>query len=227
MKRVTLIAIIAGLVSAGLVARPAIGAASGRTALARQGEPLPGAHKVQEYKACHGYKTYGVPNVQPLQKSKTYQANISTNKGAIVVTLLPKAAPIAVQSFIFLAQHRYFDGVPFHRVVPGFVIQGGDPTGTGYCGPGYAFKNERVTLPYVRGVVAMANAGPNTNGSQFFIVLSNNTGLPPNYTIFGRVTRGMDAVDRITHVKLGPGSDGANSKPLTRVYMKTVRIKIS
>jgi cyclophilin family peptidyl-prolyl cis-trans isomerase len=139
-------------------------------------------------------------------------------------------APIAVQSFIFLAQHRYFDGVPFHRVVPGFVIQGGDPTGTGACGPGYEFKDERVTLPYVRGVLAMANAGPNTNGSQFFIVLSNNTGLPPNYTIFGRVTRGMDAVDRITKIPLGNrdvGGQVEKSVPLVKVYMKMVRIKIS
>ena len=135
-----------------------------------------------------------------------------------------------MQSFIFLAQHRYFDGVTFHRVLPGFVIQGGDPTGTGACGPGYEFKDERVTLPYTRGVLAMANAGPNTNGSQFFIVLSNNTGLPPNYTIFGRVSKGMDAVDRITKVPLGArdiGGQSEQSVPKVKVYMKTVRIKVS
>src|SRR5581483_3922933 len=119
-------------------------------------------------------------------------------------TLWPGVAPIAVMSFVFLAQHHYFDGVKFHRVIPGFVIQGGDPTGTGFCGPGYEFKDEPVKQPYVRGTLAMANAGPNTNGSQFFIVLANNTSLnqQPNYTIFGQVAHGISAVDRIASVPL-------------------------
>jgi peptidylprolyl isomerase len=188
--------------------------------------PLHGAVAVPLHAPCTGYKTWGIPKVAPLDTHKTYTAVVTTNKGVITIKLLPKVAPIAVQSFIFLAQHRYFDGVRFHRVVPGFVIQGGDPTGTGLCGPGYQFEDEKVTLPYTRDTVAMANAGPNTNGSQFFIVLGDNTGLQPNYTIFGRVTGGMGAVDRIAHVPLGPSPGGEMSKPLVKVYMKSVRITV-
>ena len=189
--------------------------------------PLPSAVAVHQQAPCTGYKTWGIPNIAPLDTGKTYTAVVTTNKGVITIKLLPKVAPIAVQSFIYLAQHHYFDGVRFHRVMPGFVIQGGDPTGTGLCGPGYQFKDEKVTLPYTRGTVAMANAGPNTNGSQFFIVLGDNTGLPPNYTIFGQVTGGMDAVDRIARVPLGPSPGGEVSKPREKVYMKSVRIRVS
>jgi cyclophilin family peptidyl-prolyl cis-trans isomerase len=189
--------------------------------------PLHGAVAVHLHAPCTGYKTWGVPKVAPLDTHKTYTAVVTTNKGVIRIKLLPKVAPIAVQSFVFLAQHHYFDGVRFHRVVPGFVIQGGDPTGTGQCGPGYQFNDEKVTLPYTRGTVAMANAGANTNGSQFFIVLSDHTGLQPNYTIFGQVTSGMGAVDRIAHVPLGPSPGGKVSKPRVKVYMTSVRIKVS
>jgi cyclophilin family peptidyl-prolyl cis-trans isomerase len=189
--------------------------------------PLPSAVAAQQPAQCTGYKTWGVPKVAPLDTHRTYTAVVTTNKGVIMIKLLPKVAPIAVQSFIFLAQHHYFDGVRFHRVVPGFVIQGGDPTGTGLCGPDYQFNDETVTLPYTRGTVAMANAGPNTNGSQFFIMLGDDPGLPPSYTIFGRVTGGMDAVDRIASVPLGPGADGHNSAPRVKVYMKSVRVAVS
>src|SRR2546423_8902701 len=134
--------------------------------------PLHGAVAVPLHAPCTGYKTWDIPKVAPLDRGKTYTAVVATNKGVITIKLLPKVAPIAVQSFIFLAQHHYFDGVRFHRVVPGFVIQGGDPTGTGQCGPGYQYDDEKVTLPYTRGTVAMAKVGANTNGSQFFIVLS-------------------------------------------------------
>src|SRR5919201_3452922 len=191
--------------------------------------PLHGAVAVPLHAPCTGYKTWGIPKVAPLDTHKTYTAVVTTNKGVITIKLLPKVAPIAVQSFIFLAQHHYFDGVRFHRVVPGLVIQGGDPIGTGLCGPGYQFMDEKVTLPYTRGTVAMANTGPNTNGSQFFIVLGDNTVLQPNYTIFGQVTSGMGAVDRIAHVPLGPspGDENEVSKPLVKVSMKSVRITVS
>ncbi len=190
------------------------------------GAPLANATTASLPPACTGYKTYGVPTVPPLDSAKTYKAVVATNKGTFTITLLPKDAPATVQSFIFLAQHHYFDGVTFHRVLPGFVIQGGDPTGTGECGPGYQFNDENTAAGYPRGTVAMANSGPNTNGSQFFVVLKDNPGLQPNYSVFGHVTSGMDTVDRITQVPLGPGSDGANSKPLTKVYMKSVTIQI-
>jgi cyclophilin family peptidyl-prolyl cis-trans isomerase len=191
------------------------------------GALLPSAVAVHLQAPCAGYKTWGIPKVAPLDTHKTYTAVATTNKGVITIKLLPKVAPIAVQSFIFLAQHHYFDGVRFHRVVPGFVIQGGDPTGTGQCGPGYQYDDEKVTLPYTRGTVAMAKVGANTNGSQFFIVLGDNTGLPPNYTIFGQVTSGMGAVDRIAHVPLGPSPGVEVSKPRVKVYMTSVRIKVS
>jgi cyclophilin family peptidyl-prolyl cis-trans isomerase len=129
--------------------------------------------------------------------AKTYTAVLDTNHGPITIALNPDRAPQTVNNFVFLAREGFYDGVIFHRVIPGFVIQGGDPTGTGRGGPGYKFRDE-LDKPgtYSRGTVAMANAGPNTNGSQFFIVLGK-AGLPHAYTIFGEVTDGMDAVDAV------------------------------
>jgi cyclophilin family peptidyl-prolyl cis-trans isomerase len=126
-----------------------------------------------------------------------YTATLRTNHGDIAIELFPAEAPLAVNNFLFLAGEGFYDGVIFHRVVPGFVIQGGDPTGTGRGGPGYSFRDELETgRRYSRGTVAMANAGPNTNGSQFFICLGDLK-LPNQYTIFGQVTSGMEAVDAI------------------------------
>jgi len=127
--------------------------------------------------------------------SKT--ATITTQKGQIKIELFGKDAPKATSNFIFLAKDSFYDGLTFHRRDEGFVIQGGDPEGNGMGGPGYQFEDEPVTRNYDRGIVAMANAGPNTNGSQFFIMLADNTDLPKNYTIFGKVTEGMDVVDKI------------------------------
>lgn len=124
------------------------------------------------------------------------QIHIKTAKGDIVFSLFPDEAPLAVSNMVWLTQHHFYDGVIFHRVEPGFVIQGGDPLGRGNGGPGWRFVDEPVKRSYTRGIVAMANAGPNTNGSQFFIMLGD-TPLPPSYTIFGEVTSGMDIVDQI------------------------------
>ena len=110
---------------------------------------------------------------------------------------MSKATPLASSNFIFLAKEKFYDGLTFHRREEGFVIQGGDPLGNGTGGPGYAFADEPVTGDYLRGVVAMANAGPNTNGSQFFIMLADHPELPKNYTIFGKVREGMEVVDEI------------------------------
>lgn len=129
------------------------------------------------------------------------QVRITTDKGDIVFRLDPVAGPLAARNFFSLAQRGYYDGVVFHRVdkVPApFVIQGGDPTGTGNGGPGYQFPDDPVTGTYAAGTVAMANAGPDTNGSQFFIVLADQPLLPKNYSIFGQVTSGMEVVDQIT-----------------------------
>ena len=142
-------------------------------------------------------KRYSSPPPMQIEMNRTYQVVIKTNKGDIHLQLNPAEAPQTVNNFVALAHDGYYDGVTFHRVVPGFVIQGGDPTGTGSGGPGYKFNDEPVKRPYKAGTVAMANAGPNTNGSQFFICLEDQPGLPPNYTVFGDTVSGMDVVRNI------------------------------
>ncbi len=129
--------------------------------------------------------------------SKSYTAVLDTTHGEIVIDLDAGRSPLTVNNFVFLAREGFYDGVIFHRCIPGFVIQGGDPTGTGTGGPGYKFRDE-LDGPggYSRGTVAMANSGPNTNGSQFFICVAD-VGLPHSYTIFGSVTSGMEAADAI------------------------------
>ena len=142
-------------------------------------------------------KRYSSPPPMQIEMNRTYDVVIKTNKGDIHLQLNPAEAPQTVNNFVALARDGYYDGVTFHRVVPGFVIQGGDPTGTGSGGPGYKFNDEPVKRPYKAGTVAMANAGPNTNGSQFFICLEDQPGLPTNYTIFGDTVSGMDVVRNI------------------------------
>lgn len=137
------------------------------------------------------------PGVLPAAEIHGKQARLETDKGTIVFELLDGEAPKTVSNFVALAKSGFYDGLTFHRVVPGFVIQGGDPLGNGTGGPGYKFEDEPVKLDYQAGIVAMANAGPDTNGSQFFIVLEDQPTLPKDYTIFGRVTSGMDAVRAI------------------------------
>lgn len=128
---------------------------------------------------------------------KTYTAALDTNHGEVVIELDAARSPQTVNNFIFLSRDGFYDGVIFHRVIEGFMIQGGDPTGTGRGGPGYKFRDEiEGAASYDRGVVAMANSGPHTNGSQFFICHSD-AGLPHSYTIFGRVDVGLEIVDSI------------------------------
>lgn len=124
------------------------------------------------------------------------KVRIKTNKGDIVFELFGDS-PIAASNFIFLTKDGFYDGLTFHRKVEGFVIQGGDPKGDGTGGPGYSFKDEAVIKNYDKGIVAMANAGPNTNGSQFFIMLADAPSLPKQYTIFGKVISGQEVVDKI------------------------------
>jgi cyclophilin family peptidyl-prolyl cis-trans isomerase len=122
-----------------------------------------------------------------------YTVTITTERGPIVMELDPQLAPTTVNHFVHQARAGFYDGLTFHRVVPGFVIQGGDPEGTGRGGPGYKFEDEPVKGEYTDGAVAMANAGPNTNGSQFFICIDDcTTKLTPNYNLFGHVTSGLD-----------------------------------
>lgn len=131
-----------------------------------------------------------------IDAKKSYTGVIKTNKGDIEIELFAKEAPLTVNNFVFLANDGFYDGVLFHRVIPGFVAQGGDPTGTGRGGPGYRFQDEvsRFNVPHKHeaGVLSMANAGPGTNGSQFFIVYDRQPHLNGRHTVFGRVTKGMD-----------------------------------
>jgi len=162
-----------------------------------------------------------------IDQNKQYLATLDTNMGKFVVQLLPKEAPLTVNNFVFLAREKYYDGVKFHRVVPGFVIQSGDPTGTGGGSPGYRFADEKVVSDYDKGVLAMANSGPNTNGSQFFITLADlKARLPKNYTIFGRVSEGLEMVDKIgaVPVKANPNT-GEQSVPTVDVHINTITIE--
>lgn len=154
----------------------------------KQTTPMPTQRTIKQYRQF--------PGVLALSELDSKKAVIETNKGKIEFEIYPEATK-AASNFIFLSKDGFYDGLIFHRVVPGFVIQGGDPLGNGQGGPGYQFEDEPVTKRYDKGIVAMANAGPNTNGSQFFIMLEDNPGLPLKYTIFGKVINGMDIVSKI------------------------------
>jgi cyclophilin family peptidyl-prolyl cis-trans isomerase len=152
-------------------------------------------------------------------KTKSYTATMKTTAGDIVISLNASATPITVKNFVTLAEKKFYENVIFHRVIKGFMIQGGDPTGTGTGGPGYKFDDEPFTGEYTRGTVAMANAGPNTNGSQFFIMHADNP-LPKLYVIFGKVLSGMDTVDKIATAPTGPGERPTNPVKIISVDIK-------
>jgi cyclophilin family peptidyl-prolyl cis-trans isomerase len=155
-----------------------------------------------------------------IDTSKTYTATMVTSLGTLEILLDALGAPVTVNSFVFLARWHYYDGVIFHRVIPGFVLQGGDPTGTGTGGPGYRFNDE---LPkagrYELGSLAMANAGPHTNGSQFFVISGpDGIRLPPLYALFGKVVKGLDVVSAINDLGSPSG------KPRERVVIESVTV---
>jgi cyclophilin family peptidyl-prolyl cis-trans isomerase len=160
-----------------------------------------------------------------LENGKDYQAVLHTSKGDMTVDLFETEAPKTVNNFVFLAEQGFYTNVPFHRIIKGFMVQTGDPTGTGTGSPGYRFNDEPVTRGYTRGTVAMANSGPNTNGSQFFIMHADNP-LPKNYTIFGQVTDGLDTLDAIanTPVHPNPAARGEMSVPDEPVTLESVEI---
>jgi len=165
----------------------------------RDAEPLSSAFKNFNATSVENTTTspYSFPGTLPDDQIKNKQVRISTDKGDIVFELYADDAPLAVSNFVYLTGQGFYNGLTFHRVEAGFVIQGGDPLGTGTGGPGYTFEDETVTKDYTEGTVAMANAGADTNGSQFFIMLADNTELAKSYTIFGKVTSGMDVVKSI------------------------------
>ena len=160
-------------------------------------------------------KQWSSPPAMQIDPNKTYVATIKTSLGDMKAELYAKDAPNTVNNFVFLAGQDFYDGVVFHRVINGFMVQTGDPTGTGRGGPGYRF-NDELTNPrgYTKGTLAMANAGPNTQGSQFFICHGPGAEtLPRQYTIFGKVDEGLDTLDKIASVPVGRSQSGENSKP--------------
>ncbi len=164
------------------------------------------------------------PPERGIDPTKRYTATMETSMGTIVISLDPINAPKTTNNFVFLALNHYYDGIIFHRIIKGFVCQGGDPQGSGMGGPGYRFEDE---LPkpgkYAIGSLAMANAGPNTNGSQFFII-SGQSGctLPPLYSLFGQVVKGLDVVEKMQNVE----TDGRD-RPRTDVVINSVTITVA
>ncbi|MGH9065948.1 MAG: peptidylprolyl isomerase [Acidimicrobiales bacterium] len=155
-----------------------------------------------------------------IDPARRYQAEMATSRGTMTIALDPLVAPATVNNFVVLARYHYFDGIVFHRVIPGFVLQGGDPEGTGRGGPGYRFADE-LPAPgrYEVGSLAMANAGPDTNGSQFFVISGpDGARLPPQYSLFGKVVKGLDVVATID------GLGTKSGKPKERVVIQSVTI---
>ena len=142
---------------------------------------------------------WNTPPAMQIDADKTYTVTVETERGSIVLDLYPEHAPKTVNNFVFLAKQGFYDGVKFHRVIPNFMVQGGDPTGSGRGGPGYRFQDELTgnSLRHGTGVISMANAGPNTNRSQFFITHSPHPHLDGKHTVFGKVVEGQDVVDAI------------------------------
>ncbi len=155
--------------------------------------------------------------------TKRYTATMDTSMGEMVIALDAINAPITVNNFVFLAGYHYYEGIIFHRIINGFMCQGGDPGGTGTGGPGYRFEDEPVKQRYQIGSMAMANAGPNTNGSQFFLISGpSGVGLPPQYNHFGQVVKGLDIVDAMQKV-----ATGRSDRPHTDVVINSVTITVA
>ena len=170
-------------------------------------------------------KQYSSPPPNTIDQDKTYTATIDTSAGSMILDLFSSEAPLTVNNFVHLAQDGFYEDGQFHRVMREFMIQGGCPKGDGTGGPGYRFQDEPVTRKYVRGTLAMANAGPNTNGSQFFIVHGADVGLPPNYTIFGKLTGGEDVLDTLANSPVGRSRGGEASDPTERLVINNITIE--
>ena len=193
------------------MANPAMGAAA-------IGTPTP---RLLQLRGSGEYKQYAQPPLVTIDSAADYTAFIRTNQGSITVQLFASAAPKTVNNFVFLAREGFYNGLIFHRVIPQFMIQGGDPTGTGTTGPGYKFEDEIVPdLQFGEaGVLAMANAGPNTNGSQFFITVSPTPHLTGSHTIFGRVVEGQNVANAISQVPTD-----RRGQPVVPVVMEAIEI---
>lgn len=173
-------------------------------------------------------KQYKVQPEMGLIPQKDYQAVLKTSKGDIKIDLYEKKTPITVNNFVFLAKDSFYDNTKFHRIIKGFMIQGGDPLGNGTGGPGYKFNDEPFDGEYTRGTIAMANAGPNTNGSQFFI-MHKDMSLPKDYVIFGKVTgdESLSVVDKIAETPVKQGAFGNEaSTPTEDVTIQSIEILV-
>ncbi len=192
---ITIVAVI-GIIATRLISS---NAQTPAPSVATQPEPTQPVQEeaTQAANITNDKKSYpAAPTTMAAAELRNKKAVIETTKGTIEFEIYPEASQAAT-NFIFLSNEGFYDNLTFHRVVPGFVVQGGDPLGNGTGGPGYRFNDEPVKRKYDKGIVAMANSGPNTNGSQFFIMLDNNPDLPAKYTIFGKVTKGQEVVDEI------------------------------
>jgi peptidyl-prolyl cis-trans isomerase B (cyclophilin B) len=166
-------------------------------------------------------KQYSAPPPMTIDPNKQYTGTMETSEGTITFELYPKEAPLHVNSFVFLSRDGYYDGVIFHRVIPDFMIQGGDPTGTGSGGPGYKVKAEFNNIHHAPGVLSAARTNdPNSAGSQFFIMHGDSPHLDHQYSAFGKVTSGMDVVDRIAKAK-----KGANDRPVNPAKINKITIQ--
>ena len=178
--------------------------------------PTKGLDELQQWDA---------PPPLSLESGVDYRARISTNHGDVIIDLFEDEAPNTVNNFVFLADQGFYENVPIHRIISGFMFQSGDPTGSGSGGPGYRFPDEPIRRDYTKGTLAMANAGPNTNGSQFFITFDDLTGrLPKDYTIFGEVLEGIEIVNSIENVPVTMSASGEPSKPTEPVFITNIEI---
>ncbi len=164
------------------------------------------------------------PPATTIDPDKSYSATINTSKGSMTLDLFASEAPLTVNNFVFLARAGFYESGQFHRIIKDFMVQGGCPLGTGTGGPGYRFQDEPVTRSYVKGTLAMANSGPNTNGSQFFIVHGDDVGLPPNYTIFGMLNDGEDVLNALAESPVSRSRGGEPSSPTEKLEINSVEI---
>ena len=185
---------LSGVVGAILVLVVPFMAACGGAA----SEPAPATPSAPAPAPKPELKTYSSPPSMVIDTSKQYTAIIETEKGNLMLELFAKDVPVTVNNFVFLARDGFYDGSTFHRVIPGFMAQGGDPTGTGTGNPGYRFADEFTAHTHEAGVISMANSGPNTNGCQFFITYAPQNGLDGKHTVFGHLIEGMDVLEKLT-----------------------------
>jgi cyclophilin family peptidyl-prolyl cis-trans isomerase len=192
------------------------------TAACAQQSPAPSPSPAPGAETAKQPKQWSSPPEMTINPEKSYEAVIETTKGPITISLFAKDAPKTVNNFVFLSKEGFYDNVVFHRIIKTFMIQTGDPTATGRGGPGYKFEDElNAPYAYEPGIVAMANAGPNTNGSQFFICTQDCSHLTKSYSIFGKVKEGMEAVKAIAAAKLQPGT----TSPAEDVSIKSITIQ--